>query len=97
MMVVGVEAKDVTLEWEPSPTPGVTGYKIYKAVDKEITNVIDFVIVDNVLTYQFTDLDDYTGYWFVVTALKDEDESDFSNAVFSPPKLQLDIQWEIIP
>ena len=77
-------AKEVNLEWEPSPTVDVVGYKLYMSESRDMTNptVLD---VGLVLTQQILDLPDELGLYFAVTAYNAvEQESEFSNIVFSP-------------
>lgn len=71
-------AHAVRLEWEPSPSPSVTGYAVYygKGVDS-LTYVKD---VGPTLTAEITGLDVGTWY-FGVTAYNQVAESELSNIV----------------
>jgi hypothetical protein len=82
--------QDVTLSWDPSPTDGVTGYKVYyKQGDMnypfdgtgaaEGSSPVD---VGDVLSTTLTDLPDGAIFFFSVTAYVDEtQESSYSNIV----------------
>ena len=83
-------AQDVTLSWDPSPTPEVTGYNVYYK-----TGDMDFpfdgtgadqgaspVDVGNVLSTTLTGLADGVPYYFTVTAYDDSaNQSTYSNIV----------------
>jgi hypothetical protein len=83
-------AQDVTLSWDPSPTEGITGYKVYyKQGDmnypfdgtgaNEGASPVD---VGDVLSTTLTNLSDGETYFFSVTAYVDNNqESSFSNIV----------------
>ena len=83
-------SQDVTLSWDPSPTDGVTGYKVYyKQGDMNYpfdgtgadqgSSPVD---VGDVLSTTLTDLPDGEVFYFSVTAYVDADqESSFSNIV----------------
>lgn len=70
----------VTLAWDASPSPEVTGYRIYYGVgSRSYTNV---VTVGNVLTATVTGLKPGVTYYFAATAFEGSGlESDFSNEV----------------
>ncbi len=81
--------QDVTLSWDRSPTPEVSGYMVYYKADNsdlpfdgvgaaEGKSPID---VKDTLTTTLTDLDDDVDYFFSVTAYDAETESSFSNIV----------------
>ena len=66
-------AQDVTLSWDASPTPEVTGYKInyqaapYVSGQWDGTGAVQGaspIDVGDVLTYQLTDLADGVVYYF---------------------------------
>lgn len=83
-------SQDVTLSWDPSPTSGVAGYKVYyKQGDmnypfngtgaNEGPSPVD---VGDVLSTTLTNLPDGETYFFTVTAYVDtSQESSFSNIV----------------
>jgi len=77
-------AKDVSLSWDPSPTQGVTGYKIhYNCVD-DSQPFPDIVDVGDVLNTTVADLVDSQGCYFAVTAYNAAGmESGYSNIVYS--------------
>jgi len=87
--------QDITLSWDPSPSSGVDGYKVYY---KQGDNHFPFdgtdayldgspaaspVDVGNVLTTTLTDLTDNATYFFSVTAYDNDAsaESSYSNIV----------------
>ena len=74
-----VMADDVLLEWDPSISPGVTGYKVY--VGNSSGNYETPTTIGNQTTYTVTSLT--TGTWyFAVTAIDGSgNESGFSNEV----------------
>lgn len=77
-------AKEVNLAWEPSPTVDVTGYKLYMSESSTMTNAT-ILDVGLVLTQRVLDLPNELGLYFAVTAYNAvQQESDFSNIVFSP-------------
>lgn len=92
LLIFGTTAfcQDVTLTWDPSPTPDVTGYKVYY---KENNSTLPFdgvganegpspVDVGDNLTATLTGLPDDTIYYFSVTAYDSAGyESSFSNLV----------------
>jgi hypothetical protein len=82
--------QDVTLSWDPSPTDGVAGYKVYyKQGDMNYpfdgTGAAEGpspVDVGDVLSTTLTDLPDGETFYFSVTAYVDEtQESSYSNIV----------------
>lgn len=90
-------AKTAQLEWEHSPTSTVVGYKIHKSTQSVFSNQ-EIVTVGYITNYNWENLQDDVGFWFAVSAIDGEgNESVLSNVVFSPPVLELDIQWQIIP
>lgn len=104
LMVTSVQAKDVTLSWDRSPTEKVTGYKLYWATNSRITE-FDRTSVDcgDVLRYEITGLPDNLQHWFAATAYDNIDnESVYSNIVTSPaiseslPDLELSIEWQLL-
>ncbi len=89
--VASAWGKTVTLSWDASPS-AVTGYKIY--YDTSSSAPLDGtgadegsspVDVGNVLTYVIHGLPDDTDHYFAVTAYDlSNNESSYSNTVFSP-------------
>lgn len=82
-------SSEVELEWDPSITPDVTGYKVYYKMGSSgapydgtgATGGDSPIDVGNVTTYTLHNLIDGTTY-FVVTAYDAKDnESDYSNEV----------------
>ncbi|WP_321391054.1 fibronectin type III domain-containing protein [uncultured Desulfuromusa sp.] len=82
--------QDVTLSWDPSPTSGVDGYKVYYK-QGNMTPPFDGIGADqgaspvdvgDTLSTMLTGLSDGVTYFFTVTAYQDPDsESSFSNIV----------------
>jgi len=70
----------VTLAWNPSPSSGITGYRLYVGPASRVyTNCI---VVGNVTTNRVADLVNGATYFFAVTAYDaDNAESDFSNEI----------------
>jgi hypothetical protein len=97
--------KDVTLSWDPSPSPGVTEYTLYWD-NQPNPPFVNSVRVGIVLNHFIANLEDSEQHWFAVTALDaDNNESVYSNIVNSPiveitpeplPELNIKIQWNII-
>lgn len=87
-----VDAKLIKLQWEHSPSEGVISYNIY-VLNGDQKVLIDSVGYINVWEQTFPDGE---SLWFAVSAFNGEDESVLSNAVFSPPVLDLNIEWEIL-
>jgi hypothetical protein len=72
-------ASTVTLGWDASVTPSVTGYKIYVGTSSGSYGAgID---VGNVLLFTVPNLNEGTKYYFVATAYNPETESEYSNEV----------------
>ena len=83
--------QDITLSWDPSPTPEVTGYYVYyKQGDMHLPfdgtgadqgpSPVTAALAD--LTIQLTGLTDGVPYYFAVTAFNDDgQESTYSNIV----------------
>ncbi|WP_321367895.1 hypothetical protein [uncultured Desulfuromusa sp.] len=96
-------AKDVTLSWDPSPTPAVSGYLVLVSLNAQMTSswTID---AGNVLTIIIPGLADIADHWFCVKSYLGLDKSVCSNVVHSPPveeekhlpMLDLNINTEII-
>ena len=87
--ISNVFCQDITLSWDPSPSPEVTGYKVYYKQGnpnfpfdgtgaEEGVSPID---VGDTLTTTLTNLSDDVNYYFSVTAYSTEAESSFSNIV----------------
>ena len=76
----------LTLNWIPSSSPGIIGYRIYYGTaNGQYTASAE---VGNVLTDTITGLTDGVTYYFAVTAFNtDGDESDFSNEISLVPGL----------
>ena len=99
------EAKNVTLSWDPSPTQSVSGYTLYWSTDSSIP-IQDRSAVDcgMVLNQVVVNLADNETHYFAVTAHDASDnESVYSNIVFSDPieaeplpDLNLDIEWQLL-
>ncbi len=74
-----LRAGEVTLEWDPSPSTGVTGYRIYYGTaPHEYKQTIE---VGLVTSHTLKELDDGVTYYFAVTAFNADSESEFSNEV----------------
>ncbi len=82
--------QDITLSWDPSPTPEVTGYKVYYKQDNMdfpfdgigATEGASPVDVGDVLSTTLTGLSDGETYYFSVTAYNNADaQSSYSNIV----------------
>ena len=96
------QAKDVTLHWDPSPTPTVTGYIVYwdNQPNPPFINSVDCGLT---LTKQVSDLPNAEDQYFAVAAYDANNNiSTYSNIVKSDkivailPELDLDISWEFI-
>ena len=101
LAVPNVEAKDVTLSFDPSPTPSVTSYTLYW--DSQPTTPFNYKLkIGDVLTFQIVNLPDEEQHWFAVTASDAlGNESAYSNIVKSDainvlPELDLTIDWQFI-
>jgi len=89
---VSAWGKTVTLSWDASPST-VTGYKIYYATSSSsslngtgATEGDSPIDIGNVLTYVIHGLPDAADHYFAVTAYdSSNNESAYSNKVFSPP------------
>lgn len=78
--------KNLTLTWNPSPTPGVTGYRVYygSASGNYTTNFS----VGNATNNTFTNLVSGATYFFAITAYDPlGNESSFSNEISAAPGL----------
>ena len=101
LAVPNVEAKDVTLSWDPSPSTGVTSYTLYWDTRNEAPFRFN-VVSGDVLTFQIVNLPDEEQHWFAVTASDAlGNESAYSNIVKSDainvlPELDLTIDWQFI-
>ncbi|MCD6188562.1 MAG: fibronectin type III domain-containing protein [Desulfuromusa sp.] len=89
ILVNSAFCQDITLSWDPSPTPEVAGYKIYYQQDNanypfdgtgaaEGNSPVD---VGDTLSATLTELGDEVVYFFTVTAYSDDSESSYSNIV----------------
>ena len=83
-------AADVTLAWDPNPSTGVTGYKMYykagsSSTPFDGTGAVEGnspVILGDTLTTTLTGLDDGVVYYFTVVAYAaNGNESPYSNVV----------------
>ncbi len=97
-----VFASTTTLSWDPSPSPGVVGYKIYYSTSNtqpyEGTGAIEGnspIDVGDVLSADINDLLNENKYYFAVTAYDAEGhESVYSNIVAREPLIpDLDNSW----
>ena len=81
--------QDITLSWDPSPTPEISGYNIYFKQDNmnfpfdgtgaaEGNSPVD---VGDTLSATLTNLNDDVNYFFSVTAYSSDAESSYSNIV----------------
>ncbi len=78
-----VRAGEVTLAWDPSPSAGVSGYKIYFGHASR-TYHYPPVDVGNVLVAKLTGLEQGKTYYFACTAHDSAgNESGYSNEVFT--------------
>ncbi len=103
-MITVVDAKDVKLTWEPSPTKTVVGYILYWSDDPKIP--VDNRIAEecgDALIKDVRGLPDAEEQYFAVVAYDiDGNRSGYSNIVSSPaipnalPDLDLMIDWNII-
>jgi len=81
--------QDITLSWDPSPTPEVSGYNIYYKQDNMnfpfdgtgATEGNSPVDVGDTLSATLTNLNDDVNYFFSVTAYSSDAESSYSNIV----------------
>lgn len=74
-----VQATDITLAWDASITPTVSGYKVYFGQAPGTYGAP--IVIGNVLTFTVTALGAGT-YYFAVTAIDAQgNESEFSNEV----------------
>ncbi|RLB94496.1 MAG: hypothetical protein DRH26_01030 [Deltaproteobacteria bacterium] len=81
-----VEAKKVTLSWDPSPTPTVSGYTLMVSLSDQMLSPILSVNVGNTLTYQIVGLENGDNHWFCIEAYDAQgNNSVCSNIVHSPP------------
>lgn len=72
-------SRNVTLAWDVSPSPNVTGYKLYwGGISRSYTNNIN---VGNVSIYTVTNLTVSNTYYFAVTAYDTSLESAFSDEI----------------
>jgi hypothetical protein len=76
-----LRAADVSLAWDPSATPTVTGYKIYVGTASRVYQAP--ITIGNQTTYTVTGLAPGSTFYFAATAYDTNgNESDFSNEVF---------------
>lgn len=74
----------ITLNWQPSPAGGATGYKIYRSTAPGGQTDPPLAMIGNVLTYSDTSsLVRGTTYYFKIKAVISAGESDFSAEVSS--------------
>lgn len=84
--VPSAQAADITLAWDPSSSEDVEGYKLYYG--NESGSYGQPVDVGNVLTYTITGLAPGNTWYFAATAYRGENESGFSNEVFTTIPLE---------
>jgi hypothetical protein len=93
-------AKDVTLSWDKSPTPTVTGYRVYTSLTPDLSSLLLSLDAGNALTLTVQGLTDENEHYFGVKAYDDQgSESVYSNIVKSLailPKLDLKFDVQII-
>lgn len=89
-------AADVSLAWDPSISPGVSGYKVYVGTSPRIYNAP--TTIGNQTSYTVTGLSDGT-YYFALTAVDvNGNESDFSDEVsttIGTPAVGCDINGDV--
>jgi len=74
-------AADVSLAWDPSPSPAITGYKIYVGTASRVYGAPITIGIQT--TYTVTGLAAGSTFYFAATAYDAAgNESDFSNEVF---------------
>jgi len=96
-------AKDVTLSWDPSPTPTVTGYRAYVSLSSDMQNEIMVLDAGDVLSLMIQELADEETHYFCVKAYDGVNpDSVCSNVVKSeaidvPPQTlpELDLNIEV--
>jgi fibronectin type 3 domain-containing protein len=98
-MTACVQATDVTLQWDASVTPTVTGYKVYYGLESRLYGTP--ITIGNITTYTVTALGAGT-FFFAVTAIDAQgNESDFSNEVsqviLGKPGAPTNLKAKIIP
>jgi hypothetical protein len=78
------QAVQITLAWDPSPSPNVGGYILYHGHASR--NYTDSVDVGDQTQYTLTDLETGTTYYFAIVAYDTTQtiRSDFSNEVYYP-------------
>lgn len=94
LLAVTLQAADVSLAWDASPTETVTNYRIYRGNAPRTYSTYDHL--GNVLTHTVTDLPAGTWY-FTATALDAEgNESDYSNEVSTTiaPAMSCDVNGD---
>ena len=82
-------AKDVTLSWDPSPTPQVTGYQVYVSLNPDMQSLLLSVDAGNVLTLMIQDLGDTYEHFFCVKAYDELGNSSVCSNVVKSPKVEL--------
>ena len=82
--VSAAQAVQITLAWDPSPSPNVGGYVLYYG--RASRNYTDSVDVGDQTQYTLTDLEIGTTYYFAIVAYDTSQtiRSDFSNEVHYP-------------
>jgi len=82
--VSAAQAVQITLAWDPSPSPNVGGYVLYHGHASR--NYTDSVDVGDQTQYTLTDLETGTTYYFAIVAYDTSQtiRSDFSNEVYYP-------------
>lgn len=93
IIIVLTATLNVHLKWDASETPDIDGYKIYYGLSQggQWPYSID---VGNVTEYLVTDLPEDQEIYFVATAYKNENESEYSNEVVTVAYYFLTIKIE---
>jgi fibronectin type 3 domain-containing protein len=76
----GASGYDVELNWIQSGSPGITGNCIYRARGADELKRIACV-EPPILKYKDTRVADGETYWYAVTAIEGEEESNYSNQI----------------
>lgn len=96
-MISCAKSADVSFAWDPSPSVGVTNYRLYRSVLSGSYQVVDSRDCGNVSSFTWTGINKPGTYFFVVTALDaDGNESDYSNEVSKLIKLDPAKNFQII-
>ena len=84
LLAQSLEARTVTLMWDPNPAPDIAGYLLsYGTTSRQYTGTID---VGNVTVYQFSEPDPSATYYLALRAYNTAGLiSDYSNEVVTTP------------